>query len=50
MESLKGAGIIPMKRVGQPMEIADVIVWLCSDKNSFVNGQVISIDGGYTAG
>ena len=44
------AGIIPMKRIGQPKEIADVVLWLCSDKSSFVNGQIISIDGGYTAG
>ena len=44
------AGIIPMKRIGQPNEIADTVLWLCSEKSSFVNGQVISIDGGYTAG
>ena len=30
-------------------EIADVIVWLCSDEASFVTGHTMSIDGGYVA-
>jgi len=39
----------PIGRVGQSKEIANSVVWLCSDAASFVIGQVISIDGGLTA-
>jgi NAD(P)-dependent dehydrogenase (short-subunit alcohol dehydrogenase family) len=43
------AGGIPMGRVARPEEIAELVVWLCSARSSFVNGAIISIDGGYTA-
>ena len=39
----------PIGRLGQPNEIADVVVWLCSNEASFVLGQGITIDGGFTA-
>lgn len=39
----------PMGRVGQPEEIADSVLWLCSDKASFVTGQAIAVDGGWVA-
>jgi 3-oxoacyl-[acyl-carrier protein] reductase len=41
---------VPMKRVGDPTEIADVIGFLCSPDARYVSGQVIYIDGGVTAG
>jgi len=41
---------IPMKRLGRPEEIAEAIVWLCSDKSSFVTGHTLVLDGGVTAG
>lgn len=41
---------IPMKRLGRPEEIAEAIVWLCSDKASFVNGHTLALDGGLVAG
>ncbi len=41
---------IPMKRLGRPEEIAEAIVWLCSEKASFVNGHALALDGGLTAG
>lgn len=39
----------PMKRFGKPEEIAEPILWLCSDAASFVNGTTIPIDGGFSA-
>jgi NAD(P)-dependent dehydrogenase (short-subunit alcohol dehydrogenase family) len=40
----------PMRRVGTPSEVANVVLWLCSDQASFVTGAVIPIDGGQSAG
>ncbi len=37
---------IPIKRVGEPKEIADVIVWLASERASYITGQTILADGG----
>lgn len=42
--------VIPMGRFGQPEEIAQAILWLCSDENAFFTGQAIQMDGGLTAG
>lgn len=40
---------IPLNRYGQEIEIAEVIYFLCSQKASFVTGQVIAVDGGFEA-
>ena len=40
---------IPMRRFGQPQDIADAIVWLCSEHSGFVTGQALNLDGGMTA-
>lgn len=39
----------PIGRIGQPKEVAELIVWLCSDQASFVTGANIPVDGGYVA-
>lgn len=41
---------IPVKRIGRPEEIADVIVFLASERASFITGQTILVDGGNTRG
>jgi NAD(P)-dependent dehydrogenase (short-subunit alcohol dehydrogenase family) len=40
------AGLVPMKRVGRPEEIADAIMWLASDEASFVTGAMLEVSGG----
>ncbi len=41
---------VPVKRYGTPEELANVIVFLASEKASFVTGATISVDGGLTKG
>jgi NAD(P)-dependent dehydrogenase (short-subunit alcohol dehydrogenase family) len=36
----------PLGRFGKPVEVAEAVLWLCSDKSSFTTGQYIGIDGG----
>ena len=48
----RSAGVIartPMRRFGEPREIAEAVVWLCSDRASYVTGAAYEIDGGMTA-
>ncbi|MBK0394052.1 SDR family NAD(P)-dependent oxidoreductase [Ramlibacter algicola] len=39
-------GRTPMKRLGEPSEIADVVAWLASDAASYVTGEIVVVDGG----
>lgn len=44
------AASVPMGRIGTTREVADVVLWLCSEQSSFVTGATIPIDGGQLAG
>jgi NAD(P)-dependent dehydrogenase (short-subunit alcohol dehydrogenase family) len=44
---ISGASLMP--RMGEPEEIAQIAAHLCSDEASFINGAVITADGGWTA-
>jgi NAD(P)-dependent dehydrogenase (short-subunit alcohol dehydrogenase family) len=45
-ENLKS---LPMRRIGDPDEIASVVLWLCSDGSSFITGVALPVDGGFTS-
>ena len=38
--------LIPLKRYGQPEDIANAVNFLCSEDASYITGQVLSVDGG----
>ena len=38
---------IPMGRIGEPQDVAEAALWLCSDASSYVTGVVMPVDGGY---
>jgi NAD(P)-dependent dehydrogenase (short-subunit alcohol dehydrogenase family) len=43
------AAVHPIGRTGRPEEIAEAVLWLCSDKSSLVTGCTLPVDGGWTA-
>lgn len=44
----KAIALEPVGRLGKPEEIADAVLWMCSDLGSFVTGASISVDGGWS--
>jgi len=40
----------PIGRFGRPMEVAEAVLWMCSDRASFMTGQSLILDGGFLAG
>ncbi len=42
-------GMIPMKRLATPEDMAETVMWLCSDAASFITGHVMPVDGGMTS-
>jgi NAD(P)-dependent dehydrogenase (short-subunit alcohol dehydrogenase family) len=49
VKAMLAAGV-PLGRVGQPQEIAEAIAFIVSDRASFITGQIVTADGGKTAG
>lgn len=43
-------GLHPIGRFGRPMEIAEAVLWMCSEHASFMTGQSLVLDGGFLAG
>jgi hypothetical protein len=43
------ANLQPLQRLGQPEEVAELVLFLASDKAKFITGSLQVIDGGYTA-
>jgi NAD(P)-dependent dehydrogenase (short-subunit alcohol dehydrogenase family) len=48
-EKEKMMDMIPMKRVATPEDMAEAVMWLCSDAASFITGHAVPIDGGMTS-
>ena len=42
------AADIPMQRMAEPEEIAAVVYFLCSEENTYLTGQKITVDGGFS--
>jgi NAD(P)-dependent dehydrogenase (short-subunit alcohol dehydrogenase family) len=42
-------GAVPLHRLAYPEDMAEAVVWLCSDVASFITGQCLPVDGGMTA-
>ncbi len=41
---------IPLRRTGQPEDVARAVIWLCTDEASYVNGAALTVDGGLVVG
>ena len=39
---------VPIRRMGNPEEVARLVLWLASDENTFMTGQNIAVDGGFS--
>jgi len=50
-QAQRGAAMsTPMRRIGSTAEVAQAVLWLCSEQSSFITGAVLPIDGGQAAG
>ena len=41
--------MVPFRRMGEPEEIGEMVLFLCSERSSFVTGACYNVDGGYMA-
>jgi NAD(P)-dependent dehydrogenase (short-subunit alcohol dehydrogenase family) len=46
----KAISRVPLRRIGAPEEVAEAVVWLCSDAASYITGHALVVDGGSIAG
>jgi NAD(P)-dependent dehydrogenase (short-subunit alcohol dehydrogenase family) len=46
----KVLGFYPLGRFGEPFEVAEAVVWMCSSAAGFMTGQSLVLDGGFLAG
>jgi NAD(P)-dependent dehydrogenase (short-subunit alcohol dehydrogenase family) len=44
------AGIQPIQRSGEALDVAKAVLWLASDDSAFINGHALVVDGGLTVG
>lgn len=44
------SAVVPTRRIGQPQDIADAVAFLASPRSAYVNGEEITVDGGFTRG
>ena len=43
-------GFYPLGRFGEPLEVAEAVLWMCSSAAGFMTGQSLVLDGGFLAG
>jgi 3-oxoacyl-[acyl-carrier protein] reductase len=43
---VRKAGLAAMRRIGEPQDIANVVLFLASEESGFISGQVVVVDGG----
>ena len=48
MACASSSSSIPLRRTGKPVDIANAVVFLCSDEASFITGHTLVVDGGMT--
>jgi NAD(P)-dependent dehydrogenase (short-subunit alcohol dehydrogenase family) len=41
---------VPIGRIGKPEDVAEAVLFLCSDKASYITGATLQVDGGMSAG
>ena len=46
-ERARLAKAVPLRRFARPAEVAELVAWLCSERNSYLTGQAVVIDGGF---
>jgi NAD(P)-dependent dehydrogenase (short-subunit alcohol dehydrogenase family) len=45
----RAVALTPLQRIADPDEVAQAVLWLCSDAASYVTGHAMAVDGGYVA-